>query len=595
MVGLITTPTFQNTSKNKVRSSTMPELTYQEIKERIARAQADKKVPSKTNGAAGRAKAKANREAREAKGMGGPIGASPWEASPAAAPFHTPTRIGAFPTGKGGPDGEMVYESVERQLVRSLCLDSYSDFVKEMWDTVVPEKLVWNWHMDLLCNEVQAIAERVIARQPKEYDLVVNVPPGSSKSTIFSIMLQPWMWARDPTMRFLNYSYCDSLALTLALSSRDVVESAKYKELFGGKADKDTPRPVNLRRDQAAKSMYMTEYGGSRFSCGAGGLVTGRHGHIQVIDDPIDPQSVYSQTKADGVIRWMKNTLPSRCVDKARTPTILVQQRLGQNDPSVHMIERKGGVPVRHICLPADISNVGLAELVKPPEAKENYTDNLLDLVRMSREVLEALKATMTPYDYACQFDQDPVPREGGMFHTKELESRVLEFIDWPNVQRSVRFWDKAASQGKGCFTAGCLMLVMKDGRIVIGHMHKGQWEPFTRESQIKIIAEKDRKVVPVRLEEEGGASGKFDILASVKALAGWDVAGVRPQGDKESRAAPFAAQVNGGNVWLVRGDWNHEYLGELLYFPNSKYRDQVDASSGAFNFLTGAAHAGTW
>jgi len=55
----------------------------------------------------------------------------------------------------------------------------------------------------------------------------------------------------------------------------------------------------------------------------------------------------------------------------------------------------------------------------------------------------------------------------------------------------------------------------------------------------------------------------------------------------KELRADPFSVQVNNGNVVLKRGDWNIEYLGELSFFPYSKYKDQVDASSGAFNLIT--------
>jgi hypothetical protein len=41
------------------------------------------------------------------------------------------------------------------------------------------------------------------------------------------------------------------------------------------------------------------------------------------------------------------------------------------------------------------------------------------------------------------------------------------------------------------------------------------------------------------------------------------------------------------GNVCLVQGEWNAAYLAELCIFPNGRYDDQVDASSGAFARLT--------
>jgi hypothetical protein len=41
-----------------------------------------------------------------------------------------------------------------------------------------------------------------------------------------------------------------------------------------------------------------------------------------------------------------------------------------------------------------------------------------------------------------------------------------------------------------------------------------------------------------------------------------------------------------------VAGIWNDAYLDELCMFPNGRYDDQVDASSGAFTRL--ARHAST-
>ena len=45
--------------------------------------------------------------------------------------------------------------------------------------------------------------------------------------------------------------------------------------------------------------------------------------------------------------------------------------------------------------------------------------------------------------------------------------------------------------------------------------------------------------------------------------------------------------QVEAGAVKMVAGAWNSEYLHELRNFPVGKYKDQVDASSGAFSKLT--------
>ena len=70
------------------------------------------------------------------------------------------------------------------ELERSVCRDSFFCFLKRFWSIVVPEAPVWNWHIEFICNEMQKLAERVFKGLPKKYDLLINVPPGSTKSTI---------------------------------------------------------------------------------------------------------------------------------------------------------------------------------------------------------------------------------------------------------------------------------------------------------------------------------------------------------------------------------------------------------------------------
>jgi predicted phage terminase large subunit-like protein len=66
--------------------------------------------------------------------------------------------------------------------------------------------------------------------------------------------------------------------------------------------------------------------------------------------------------------------------------------------------------------------------------------------------------------------------------------------------------------------------------------------------------------------------------------LAGFDYAGVEISGSKVTRCKPFRAQCEAGNVRIVRGPWNADYLNELCGFPTARHDDHVDASSCAFN-----------
>jgi len=480
----------------------------------------------------------------------------------------------------------------ESAWVASITKQSFFSFVEEFWDYAVPEDPVWNWHIEYLCDELQILAERVFANKPKLYDLIINVPPGSTKSTICSVMFPAWVWTRMPSARIIGGSYAADLSRDLALKNRDVVLSEKYQACFGKRYDENKHRyvtHVKIRQDQQAKSNFMTTAGGARWSVGVGGAITGRHGHFIVVDDPLDPKEGRSEVKLLAANRWMAETLATRKVDKEVVPTILIMQRLHQNDCTADMLERSiEGTPVKHICLPAEES-----KHVKPEELHEKYVDGLLDPIRLSRKILKDNRAN-GPYQYAGQFMQYPVPEGGGMFMWEkiniQLPPREIEFV------MRVRYWDKAATHDDGCYTVGALLGKDKQGRYWILHIIRGQWGTGEREQVIKQTADTDGKKVYIYVEQEPGSGGKDSAFATIKMLAGFKARADRPTGDKVVRAEPFAAQVDIGNVYMAPAPWNRAYLDEMEYFPDSKYKDQIDASSGAFNIVAkGRRIVGGW
>ena len=99
--------------------------------------------------------------------------------------------------------------------------------------------------------------------------------------------------------------------------------------------------------------------------------------------------------------------------------------------------------------------------------------------------------------------------------------------------------------------------------------------------------AELDGKGVRIAVEQEPGSGGKESAESTIRNLAGWRVTADRPTGEKAVRAEPYAAQVQGGNVLLVRGAWNRDFIDEHVSFPVGRAKDQVDATSAAFNLLT--------
>lgn len=468
-----------------------------------------------------------------------------------------------------------------------LCRQVFAEFVKVFWEVVCPEPLKMNWHIELLCNELQAIAQNVFLRKPKDYDLIINIPPGTTKSTVCTILFPAWTWTNDPTLRSLSASYSANLSLEHSDKSRDVIKSDKYRLYYG-----DT---IRLKIDKDLKSNYENTRLGSRFSTSVGGTATGMHGHFIIVDDPLNPKQAVSDLERKAANDWLDNTLSTRKVDKAMTPLILIMQRLHINDCTAHILAK--GTKVKHICLPGTLHGSGE---VKPPieEIRETYkgayTEGYLDPTRLSKEVLEEMRKDMGEYNYLSQIDQSPKLRENAMFKIENFN--IVNGYKQEDVVSSVRYWDKAGTKGDGKFTAGVLIHKMKNGRFLIADVVRGQWAAPEREARIRMMAAIDGKKVYIVTEQEPGSGGKESAENTIRSLAGYRVYADRVTGAKEVRAEPYSIQVENYNVDVLNRNWTRDFVNEHEVYPFGRFVDQIDAAGGAFNFLTGKTRqAGAW
>lgn len=174
-----------------------------------------------------------------------------------------------------------------------------------------------------------------------------------------------------------------------------------------------------------------------------------------------------------------------------------------------------------------------------------------------------------------------------------------------PRDARRVRYWDRAASVTESsCYSAGALLAMDNRGLVYVEDVVRGQWSALDRNRVMEQTAQRDAYrydgEVMIYTEQEGGSGGKEVSQQIVRMLSGHpvfidNVGGQRsrtvdgqklPGEAKVIRAMPFAAQAEAGNVRLVRGAWNADYLDELCAFPELNTADQVDATSGAYNML---------
>ena len=474
-------------------------------------------------------------------------------------------------------------------------------YVQQMWDQVVYDEPKWNWHIPYLCAILSNLAQRVADGVTSPYDLLINIPPGTTKSLLTSVFFPSWCWTRWPWMQFIKTSHSSTLSLEHAEMCRDLVLSDKYQTWYPNiRIKRSKKAKSNFRIMHKGKDTGIWTIGGNLYSTSIGGTLTGFHAHINLVDDPIDPFKAYSEVELESTNRFVSQVLPTRVKDKEVCPMVLIMQRVMDGDPSNVMLDQqKQGLGVKHICLPGHLATKEDKKRVAPPELKEYYTEGYLDPVRLGKGALEKLKLKLGQYGYAGQIQQDSTIPGGGMFDISKFRTIKHEDINWEyHLESVVRFWDKAATEDGGAFTVGVKLAQLKNNRYVIMDVVRGQWATDKRERIIKETAIADGPQVLQKIEQEPGSGGKDSAKATIRNLqgVGAPIRAERPVGDKIYRADPWSVRVNQGQVYLIEAPWNQEYKDEHRRFGKAaKYKDQVDASSGAYSELFNVNRAGTW
>ena len=298
----------------------------------------------------------------------------------------------------------------------------------------------------------------------------------------------------------------------------------------------------------------------------------------------IDQETGLPIPERSGVIRWF----------------VRLHDSLLWADSKQELIEKYGrpDLPEDHEdqIRPKSLTFIGasLADNKALTSADPDYKANLLAMSRVMRERLLHGNWKVRP--------------SAGMFF-RRTDVNIIDSVP-DDVVKWVRRWDLAATEPSEVspdpdWTAGVLMGRRKDGRYVIAHVDRVRQRSQKVRELVKKCAENDQQLlagiydkpimVKIGLPQDPGQAGKEQAESYVSELAGYATEIIRETGDKATRADPFAAQWQAGNVDIVRGAWNEAFFGELEAFPTKGvHDDQVDAGSGAFLMLT-ASSINTW
>lgn len=203
-------------------------------------------------------------------------------------------------------------------------------------------------HHNVIFDTINRVVSGEITR------LVINIPPGFSKTELATINMIARGLALNPRARFLHLSYSHNLALLNSSTARAIVKSKDYQSMW----------PMALRDDSDSKGMWWTEHGGGVYATSAAGQVTGfRAGHMEpgwqgclLIDDPVKPDDAFSEVMREGVNTRFNETIKSRLALQT-TPMIVIMQRIHYNDLSGYLLRGGSGENWHHLCLPVYIDN----------------------------------------------------------------------------------------------------------------------------------------------------------------------------------------------------------------------------------------------
>lgn len=465
---------------------------------------------------------------------------------------------------------------------------SLHDFVREAWALIEPQPFVDGWHLEALCAHLQAVTETAAATDAVPYDgpkirnLLVSVPPRTSKSLVSSVMWPCWAWLSWPACRWLFASYSKDLALRDAVYARTLMSTDWYEE------HKFTP--WHFTTDQRIKSFYGNTAQGYRITTSVSAMATGVGGDVRVGDDLHATQEDFSTSRAEinAAKQFWLITMASRFTDAKRSCQVLVGQRVAVDDVSAEVLKQGD---YAHLKIPMEYE----LEHAAPPTPlgwvdPRTTAGELLAPQRFGPPEVAELKRRLG-HRYFTQFQQRPQSELSSIFPRSRWKFyHTLPPLDWFDVL--IQSWDYRFGEAK------------QSGSYVAGHLWGRHGPPATGDvflldrvfarlsfeesvDATVALAEKWPGAYAKLIEQAANGHAIFSTLR--RKVFGLVLVPVGGQySSKIARAEAEAFVLKEGRAWLPHptlAAWSEEYMTNMEQFPGEP-TDDTDATSQAWAHL---------
>lgn len=482
--------------------------------------------------------------------------------------------------------GQLKLEKLKHKAQNKTPIPAFRAFIAGAWSVLEPStRFVPGWHVDAICEHLEAVSAGEIRR------LIINVPPGSMKSLLISVMWPVWSWLFTPYLRFLTASYAQSLATRDSLKSRRLIQSQWFQSQWS--------HTFQLTGDQNQKLRYENDATGFRVATSVGGA-TGERATVRILDDPHNIDDAQSDTIREGVIDWVKTVWSEREADSKTSVDIVVMQRLHERDVSGYLLEEIGGY--EHLMLPMRFESERRCHTVIGFTDPRTEPGELLCEARNDEAAVQEKEKRLGSYGAAGQLQQRPSPAEGGIFKRQwwrfwqpvgmNLPPVFIKLTDGSlfgcpvvtlpeTFDTQLQSWDMTFKDTKtSAFVVGQAWARLKANKYLLDQTRKRLDMPGTVR-EVRSFTTKHPKITAKLIEDK--ANGPAVIQTLRGEISG--LIAVNPQGDKVARAHAVSPETEAGNVYLPHpqiAPWVNDFIERFATFPNAVYKDEIDTFTQA-------------
>lgn len=395
----------------------------------------------------------------------------------------------------------------------------------------------------------------------EEPRVIINIPPRHGKTELL-ILFVVYTYARNKKANNIYLSYSDSLSSRASGVAQQYIMLPEFQKHW----------PIKLVPQKKGWKHWIVEEGGEMIGVATGGQVTGfgagvtgcigGEGGVLIVDDPNKPDQMKYETYRNAVTDSFTFTVKNRR-NSTDTPIIIIMQRLHEQDLTGFLLDGGDGYDWETLKIPVydDYGKVIFPEKFSQTDA-ELYQERL-------------------PETFSGQYLQEPNPAEGGIWKRDWFEITTKAEVPFYDIKFDM-YIDGAYTKSTNNDPTGIMIAgkSKKSNKLYILHNESKRLEmPDLLKRIIALYRAYDIGVV--RCEPK--ASGKTIVqLLKDRGVRAADIDTKWKADSKIDKANDCSPYIEGGMLFLVKGNWNDAYLAEVARFPKGKHDEAIDNTAHA-------------